>query len=151
MTMDRQDTFRWIAFAGLALYLFTALTNVGIVAIDDYTIMAQVFPAQVHSVASIAGVVGINALVPPLVHLGIATLASWLGITHPLTQLRFDQAVVGVSGFLLSLRGGWLAFAGYADAERQRHRTVFAALLGFYFLAPLSSPGQWWSHCRRRS
>ena len=41
---------RWLAVAGLGVYLITAIFNVGIVAIDDYfQVMARVVPAGAYT------------------------------------------------------------------------------------------------------
>jgi hypothetical protein len=44
--MDKKKYF----YLGLALYLFTAFWNIGIIALDDYSdIVSQIIPAQKHT------------------------------------------------------------------------------------------------------
>jgi hypothetical protein len=124
---------------GAALYVVTALTNQGIVAIDDYAFMTRRFlPAQHHSVTSIVSATGFRSPVPVVAHYGLARLALWLGLDHPIDQLRFNLVVLGILGFGLMALSGHLLFAGYEEPLRRRLRTVFALLLGFYFLAPVA-------------
>ena len=133
-----QRLFRLVAGCGALLYLLTAISNPGIIAIDDYgDVISRVLPAQSHSVPEIATKAGFRSPFTPLVHLGIVKSAHALGVTHPMTQFRVDLAVVGLVAFLLTLWAGVTTFAAYEEPERSRHRTVFAALLGFYFLAAL--------------
>lgn len=130
--------FLLVAAAGALLYLFTAVSNIGIIALDDYNdIMARFLPAQQHSVQDIAAGTGFRSPFTNIIHLGVAKVAYALGAAHPVTQLRIDLAVVGLVNYLIILWAGWLAFAAFAEPERERYRTIFAGLLGFYFLAPL--------------
>lgn len=132
-------SFRTILGLGAALYAATALTNLGIVAIDDYASLTRRFlPAQAHSIAGIADAAGFRSPAPIVAHFGLARLALALGLDHPLDQLRFNLLIVGLIGFALMAWAGHVLFAGYAPADRQRHRTVFTLLLGFYFLAPVT-------------
>jgi hypothetical protein len=128
----------WVAVAGLAVYLTTAIVNIGIVAIDDYwEVMAKVLPAAAHTPQEVISVAGIRNPVPNLLHLGIVTLASKLGIDHPYHQLQFDQALFALFSFLTMWYAGISCFASYAEPERGRHRLGWTALLGFYFAAPM--------------
>ncbi len=130
-------TFRALVVAGALVYLATALGNVGVVAIDDYAdVMSRVLPAARSSVAAILRDAGFRSPVPNLIHLGLTSLAERAGLTHPLAQLRADQAVLGLSAYALLLAAGLAVFRGAAEAERSRHRVVWAGLLGFYLLAP---------------
>jgi len=123
---------------GAALYAVTAITNLGIVAIDDYASLMRYFlPAQDHSISGIAHATGFRSPVPVVAHFALARLALALGFVHPLSQLRFNLLVLGLLAFGLMAWAGHRLFAGYEDADRRRHRTTFALLLGFYFLAPV--------------
>ncbi len=127
-----------MAASGALLYLLTALTNPGIIAIDDYgDVISKIVPAQSHSVGEIALTAGFRSPFSNIIHLGIVRSAYALGVTHPLAQFRIDLAVIGLFSFFLLLWSGVTMFGGYAEPERARHRVVFAGLLGFYFLAPL--------------
>jgi hypothetical protein len=127
-----------VAASGALLYLFTAITNPGIIAADDYRdVISRVLPAQAHTVQEIGDKAGFRSPFTPLTHLAIVKAAYVLGVTHPLAQFRIDLAVVGLFSFGMILWAGIMMFGGYAEPERGRHRVVFAALLGFYFLAPL--------------
>jgi hypothetical protein len=131
-------TFWIIAACGALLYLFTAITNPGIIAADDYgDVISHVIPAQAHSVQQVAEKAGFRSPFTPLTHLAIVKTAYALGVTHPLTQFRIDLALVGLFSFGVTLWAGVMMFGGYAEPERGRHRVVFAALLSGYFLAPL--------------
>ena len=124
---------------GAALYAVTALTNQGIVAIDDYAFVTRRFlPAQAHSVSSIVGAAGFRSPVPLVMQYGLARLALWLGLDHPLDQLRFDLFVLGLLGFGLMAWAGHTLFAAYPETDRRQHRLLYALLLGFYFLAPVA-------------
>jgi hypothetical protein len=132
-------TYSIVLALGAALYAVTALTNQGIVAIDDYAFMTRRFlPAQNHSVASIVAAEGFRSPVPLVVHYALARLALMLGLAHPLDQLRFNLVTLGLLGFGVMAGAGHTLFAGYEEAQRRRHRTVFALLLGFYFVAPVA-------------
>ena len=131
-------TFRIVALSGALLYLFTAITTPGIIAIDDYAdVMSRILPAQAHSVQEIAAKAGFRSPFTNLIQLAIMKTAYAAGVTHPLTQLRIDLAVIGLFSFFVILWAGVTMLAAYAEPERSRHRVVFAGLLGFYFLAPL--------------
>lgn len=128
---------RWLAIAGLAVWLVTAVVNIGIVAIDDYfELMAKVIPASAHTAQEVITATGIRNPIPVLLHLRIVTLASSLGISHPYNQMRFDQALLALISFLTIWSAGVSCFRPYAEAERGRHQLVFTGLLGFYFAAP---------------
>ena len=130
--------FRIVAGCGALLYLLTAISNPGIIAIDDYgDVISRVLPAQSHSVAEIAAKAGFRSPFTPLVHFGIVKSAYALGVTHPMTQFRIDLAICGLFSFLVTLWAGTIVFATYEEPERGPHQVVFAALLGFYFLAAL--------------
>jgi hypothetical protein len=126
-----------VALAGLAVYLLTAIGNVGIFAHDDYVwVMKVVLPAQNHAAAEVIAGAWIRNPVPMLIHLGLVKLANGLGWHHPLAQMRFDQALLGGIGFLALWLAGWMIFSGYDEPARARHRLGYAALLGFHFAAP---------------
>ena len=132
-------TYSIVLALGAALYAVTALTNQGIVAIDDYAFMTRRFlPAQGHTVAGIVAAEGFRSPVPLVVHYALARLALMLGLAHPLDQLRFNLLTLGLLGFGVMAAAGHTLFAGYEEAQRRRHRTVFALLLGFYFVAPVA-------------
>ena len=132
-------SYRVLLGLGAALYAVTALTNQGIVAIDDYAFITRRFlPAQAHTVTSIVSAAGFRSPLPLVAHYGLARLALWLGLDHPLDQLRFNLFALGLLGFGLMALAGHTLFAGYEEPLRRRHRTVFALLLGFYFLAPVA-------------
>lgn len=127
-----------MAGSGALLYLFTAITNPGIIAADDYgDVISRILPAQAHSVQEIGEKAGFRSPFTPLTHFAIVKSALALGVTHPLAQFRIDLAVVGLFSFCMILWAGCMMFGGYAEAERSRYRVVFAGLLGFYFLAAL--------------
>ena len=127
-----------MALSGALLYLFTAITTPGIIAIDDYAdVMSRILPAQDHSVEEIAAKAGFRSPFTNLTQLAIVKTAYAMGVTHPLTQLRIDLAVIGLFSFCVILWAGVTMFAGYPEPDRSRHRVVFAGLLGFYFAASL--------------
>jgi len=131
-------TFWIIAGAGALLYLLTAITNPGIIAADDYgDVISRVLPAQAHSVQEISEKAKFRSPFTPLTHFAIVKTAHALGVDHPLTQFRIDLVVAGLFSFFLTLWAGCTVFGAYAEPDRRRHQTVFAGLLGFYFLAPL--------------
>lgn len=131
-------TFRIVAGAGALLYLLTAITNPGIIAVDDYgDVISRILPAQAHTVQEIGEKAGFRSPFTPLTHLAIVKSALALGVTHPITQFRIDLAVVGLFSFCVILWSGWMMFGGYTERARGRHRLVFAGLLGFFFLAAL--------------
>jgi hypothetical protein len=125
---------RLLVAAGFALFLVTAIGNVGIVASDDYwAILDRVLPGGVRTAQSVIDREDLRTPLPALIHLGLVTTAAKLGIDHPVNQVRFDQAVLAVITFWTVLWAG-LAIFGLADgSDRNRHREIFAGLLGFYF------------------
>ena len=138
LPLPTRRTFWIVAGSGALLYLITAITNPGIIAADDYgDVISRILPAQAHSVQEIGEKAGFRSPFTPLVHLAIVKAALALGVTHPLMQFRIDLAVVGLFSFFVILWSGWVLFGAYAEPERSRYRVVFAALLGFYFLAAL--------------
>lgn len=126
-----------VAIAGAALYLLVALTNPGIVAVDDFRLMERFLPAQRASASQIIETIGIRSPLVPLLHLGITSTALAAGVEHPLAQLHVDLVVVGLVSFAAMLWAALASFEAYDAAPRERHRVVAAALLGFYFLAAL--------------
>ena len=140
MTSDERGRSYSIVLAlGAALYAVTALTNQGIVAIDDYaTVTRRFLPAQDHTVSGIISAAKFRSPLPVLEHFALARVALSLGQVHPLSQLRFDLLVLGLLAFGLMAWAGHTLFAGYAEPDRRQHRMVFALLLGFYFLAPVA-------------
>jgi len=119
------------------LYLLVALTNPGIVAVDDYHLIARFIPAQRASASAIIEGIGIRSPLVPLLHLGITRLALAAGVEHPLWQLHVDMVVVGLLSFTSLLWAARASFEAYDVVSRRRHRVVAAALIGFYFLAAL--------------
>lgn len=129
---------RWLAVAGLGVYVITAIFNIGIVAIDDYfQIMAKVVPAAAYTPDQVVAATGVYSPIPVLLHLGVVRLASMLGILHPYNQLRFDQAFLASFSFLTMWHAGKSCFTPFSESERGRHQLIFTGLLGFYFAAPL--------------
>ena len=126
-----------VATAGALLYLLVALTNPGIVAVDDFRLMERFLPAQRASPSEIIEGIGIRSPLVPLLHVGITRTALALGVEHPLDQLRVDMVVVGLVSFAAMLWAALASFEPYDAAPRERHRVVAAALLGFYFIAAL--------------
>ncbi len=132
-----RDPLLLLAAAGLAVYLVTGITNVGIFAHDDYVwVMKMVLPAQSRTVADVVQNAWIRNPIPMLVHLGLVKTANALGVHHPLGQMRFDQAVLGGLGFLAVWWAGLVSFGAYGEADRARHRLIYTGLLGFHFAAP---------------
>lgn len=130
---------RWLsrlALAGLALYLVTAIVNVGLIAVDDYTLLSKVLPAQHHSAAEVLAGADYRTPLPTLLHLALATVAHWIGLVHPLAQLRFNQAVVATASFAIMFLAGRAAFRFLPDDECRQQQLVFTGLIGFYCLAP---------------
>ncbi len=125
-----------LALAGLALWLLTAITNVGLIAIDDYTLLSKVLPAARHTAAEVLEKADYRTPLPTLLHLGLAKVASALGVAHPVDQVRFNQAVIGLASFLLMFSAGLLPFARLPQPERERHQLILTDFLGFYCLAP---------------
>jgi hypothetical protein len=126
-----------VAIAGAALYLLVALTNPGIVAVDDFRLMERFLPAQRASPSEVIEGIGIRSPLVPLLHIGITRAALAVGIEHPLAQLHADMVVVGLVSFAAMLWAALASFEAYDAAPRERHRVVAAALLGFYFIAAL--------------
>jgi hypothetical protein len=136
---ERGRSYSIVLALGAALYAVTALTNQGIVAIDDYaTVTRRFLPAQDHTVSGIISAAKFRSPLPVLEHFALARVALSLGQVHPLSQLRFDLLVLSLLAFGLMAWAGHTLFAGYAEPDRRQHRTVFALLLGFYFLAPVA-------------
>lgn len=125
-----------LAVAGLALWLLTAITNVGLIAIDDYTLLNKVLPASQHTAAEVLAKADYRTPLPTLFHLGLASIASAFGIAHPVAQVRFNQAVIAILSFALMWWAGRLVFARREEADRKRLQLIFTDLLGFYCLAP---------------
>ena len=139
MTILSDRTYRTLLGLGAAMYAVTALTNLGIVAIDDYaSVMRRFLPAQNHSVADIVQASGFRSPVPVVLHFWLARLGYALGLEHPLNQLRFNLLILGLLAFALMTWAGYALFARYEESARQKHREVFALLLGFYVLAPVA-------------
>lgn len=134
MTLPSQRISR-LALAGLALYLIVAITNVGLIAIDDYTLLRKVLPAAQHTAAEVIARADYRTPLPTLLHLGLASIASTLGIAHPVAQVRFNQAIVGLTSFVIMFLAGLVSFRRLPALERERHQLVFTGLLGFYCLA----------------
>ena len=136
--MNADRSYRIVLGLGAALYAVTAITNLGIVAIDDYSSVVRLFlPAQAHSVFGIVEASGFRPPLPVLVHFWLARLALALGVVHPVAQLRFNLLVLGLFAFALMAWAGHQLFAGEDEPDRRQHRTMFALLLGFYFLSPV--------------
>jgi len=129
---------RWLGVAGLGVYLVTAISNIGIVAIDDYfQVMSRVVPAGAYTPEQIVAGTGVYNPLPVLLHLGVVRLGSMLGILHPYNQLRFDQAFLAFISFVTMWYAGTSCFAPGTGLERARHQLIFTGLIGFYFAAPL--------------
>jgi len=126
-----------VALAGALLYLVVALTNPGIVAVDDYHLIARFIPAQRASASAIIDGIGIRSPLVPLLHLGITRVALAAGVEHPLWQLHVDLAIVGLASFASILWATLASFEAYEARTRERHRVIATGLIGFYFLAAL--------------
>lgn len=126
--MDKKKYF----YLGLALYLFTAFWNIGIIALDDYSdIVSQIIPAQKHTFTELINNAGIRTPVPSVLLLSITKLAFSVGITNPVFQLRVALMLFALFSFLT------LNFCtqNIFSTEDKKKNSLF--LVSFYFLAPL--------------
>lgn len=117
---------------GLCLVLATALSNLGIIALDDYDfVISQIIPAQKIDFQKIQASFDIRSPVHPIVLGSLSRAALAFGVSDPSNQLRFVLFCLALIGFTLHAFGGLLHFEG------SKERKIFLSLLGFYFLSPL--------------
>jgi Alg9-like mannosyltransferase family len=123
----------WLWGLGLLFYLATALSNIGIVAIDDYACMiSKIIPAQSHTVHQVIAERDIRSPFAPLVLLGLTKTALNLGIDSPANQLRFVLVLLGIFSFVT------FSFTGSSFFEGEKGKREWLLFLcGFYFLCPL--------------
>lgn len=125
---------RWILFAGLALYLSTAWFNVGIIATDDYEFgIARIVPAQNWTALSIIKASGIRSPIPNLALFAFTKTALSLGITEPVTQLKFALIFVALFSYITYT---FLAFLFFPKEGTKSRTALF--LLSFYFICPMA-------------
>jgi len=114
------------------MYVATAIVNVGIIAVDDYTMaIAPIIPAQNHSVAQIINDAGFRSAVPTLILFSLSRLALNLGLNDPANQFRFVLVILGVASFLIQ------ATFGAKQFKETEQKKIFVFLIGFYFACPL--------------
>jgi len=122
---------------GLPVILATALGNIGIIALDDYTsLISTVIPVQNHTVSEILQNTGIRSPVPNLVLLAMGHVALGLGIDEPTSQLRFILFFVGLFSYLVHALLGALLFR-QGNSRGDIKPTIATFFMAFYFAAPL--------------
>jgi len=118
---------------GLLLAATTAITNIGIIAFDDYhDIVVRVIPAQRQSLSNTVHFAGLRSPIPPLTLVAISNLAYSFGIDSPTGQFRLVLLAIALFCFLLNTTFGAKHFS---DSPARQFIAVF--LLGFYFVCPL--------------
>lgn len=131
-------TLRGLAIAGLLIYLATGLWNVGIIATDDYEFgVARVVPAQNWSASKIIAASDIRSPLPNLYLFFFTRTALSLGITSPVSQLRFALFFIALIGFSLHAYFG-LKLVRLAGGDKEIHSRTFLFLLGFLFYLPIA-------------
>ena len=116
---------------GLFIVLFTGVTNIGIIALDDYYFVTQrIIPAQFANLSSIVSNAFWSPLLP-LVLAGVGKAALALGIESPSNQLRFILFFLGLFTY------GVHATFGPRHFSDERKRQIALFLIAFYFLCPL--------------
>ena len=126
--------FRYFIFyGGIALAVLTGLSNLGIIAIDDYLHgFANMIPAQAPlNAADVFG--GIHPILPKLLLRALAQVPYSLGVADPFWQLRIALGVLGAIVFLIQFYAARVLFGLSREGD-------FAAfMLAFYFALPLFS------------
>jgi len=126
-------------WAGLAFIVATAIFNIGVIAIDDYTFaVGSIIPAQIRTPQTVIDGSGFRSAFPSLTLLPLTELALGLGIENPANQLRLVLIVVGIFSFLMN--AGWgRRFFRLEIFEDDRRELIVVFLMGFFFLSPLFS------------
>lgn len=132
---------KWLApfliCSGLILYWATALTNIGIIALDDYAFgIAKIIPAQKITFTEIIGERGIRLPFQTLILAYLSKFALSLGITDPSSQLKFVLLVVGTIVYLMHAYYG-TKLLEFSKNSAKNTKFLFLFFLGFYFVAPL--------------
>lgn len=127
----------WLFALGLTMYVVTAATNLGFIALDDYESgIAPVVPAQNQVVSQIIAASDFRSPIPSLTLLSISKFAYALGVTDPASQFRLVLVVLAVFSFLTNAICAAKIFRLAQPAEPV-YRAVVLFLVGFYFLCPL--------------
>lgn len=125
--------YRWLFLGGLFLYLATALSNVGIIASDDYEFgIARIVPAQNWNFSSIIEASGIRSPIPNLFLFTFTNLAYQLGVLDPVVQLKFALFFIALMTFSLN---SYFCYRFFKISEEKSKILLF--LFGFYFICPM--------------
>jgi hypothetical protein len=124
-----------ISTLGFLLYLAAALTNIGIIATDDYEFgIARIVPAQNWTFESVIEASGIRSPFPNLVLFVFTSFAYKLGVLDPVLQLKFALTFIAILCFSLHCFFGYRLFADQGEKEKGG---LFVFLMSFFFVCPL--------------
>ena len=123
---------RWLWLLGLGLVLSVGFFNQGIIALDDYSEgFARFIPAQNILFKNNLETAGIRLPFQSVFLLALSKLGLFLGITHPLNQVRFVLMVLGVLVYSIQTSCAVMFFT------EPRKRFLALLFCSFYFLLPL--------------
>ncbi|NBO25031.1 MAG: hypothetical protein EBU93_07365, partial [Chlamydiae bacterium] len=124
---------KWFIFGGAVLIIFTALVNIGIIAIDDYAcIISKIIPAQNLTFDQVVAERDIRSPIAPLVLLSVTKVAYWFGVEDPAWQLRLLLVLIGISSYASFC---WVGLSLFKKDKAKIEWFLF--LSGFYFICPL--------------
>lgn len=122
---------------GLFFIISTALVNIGIIALDDYTdIIANIVPAGVKTPSELIVDAGIRSPIPSLMLSSLAKMGKALGLSTPAWQLRFVLLLLGLFSYLTQIYCVVKIFRLFCSPFSLQER-IGVFLFSFYFLAPL--------------
>ncbi len=121
-----------LVISGILIFSFTAIWNVGFIAIDDYVeLISKTLPAQEVNAKNIIGTSGIRPPIPQLILYSLTSLGLKIGFEHPLNQFRFALFCLGMFSFLMHYLSIHLIFKNKKKIE------IALFFLSFYFVSPL--------------
>lgn len=121
-----------VVFGGIIITLWVALFNQGIIALDDYTEgIARFIPAQSNSFIANIDTSGIRFPFQSLFFLSLSKMALGVGLTEPISQLKFVLVIVGILVFSIQL------LSAYFMLRTTPYLRWGLFLLSFYFVLPL--------------
>ncbi len=125
-----------VLIGGLLFIWATALTNIGVFAIDDYwSGVVTYLPASQHSTKGIIEAAGIRNPFSNLFLFAVARLGGMVGFTQPLAQYRFLLFILGTFSFSVFQTSIRLLFPP-KEPGNDKPRLIAQLLFAFYFFMP---------------
>ena len=124
-----------LSLLGLVFFVSVAFSNLGIMALDDYScIISQIVPAQHIVISEVIANIGIRHPLAVSVLGGFTKTLFRMGVKDPIQQIRCTILMIGIFNISIFTYFGAQFFK---NAETKKSQEWAVGLLGLFFLNPL--------------